>query len=172
MAPGNGNAHRRPISLPPIALDTGLDFRFPELREGLDYWRAKAAGRAMPVLSDIRPEEIPRLLPYLTLFDMNWEQGSFSIFPRLAGSKFEEVFGPIHKKPLHTVLPPEILERWHGAARTVIEAGVPLHAAGEVLHEDKSFIAFELLLAPLSRTGEALDTLYLVSNFDMPALGG
>lgn len=172
MAMGNGNARRQPISLPPIALDSELDFRFPELRDGLAYWQRQAAERPMPLLSDIRPEEIPRLLPYLTLFDMNWEQGSFSIFPRLAGSKFEEVFGPIHKKPLHTVLPPEILERWHGAARTMIDAGVPLRAVGNVLHEDRSFIAFELLLAPLSRTGEAIDTLFLVSNFDMPALDG
>ena len=165
-----GSARQRPISLPPIALDPQLDFHSPELTEGLAYWQAKAAARPMPLLSDIRPEEIPRLLPYLSLFEITRENGMPELFPRLAGSKFEEVFGPLHKKPLRSVLAPEILERWHGAARGLIEAGVPLRAAGEVLHDGKDFISFELLLAPLSRSGEAIDMLFLLSQFDMPSL--
>lgn len=170
MPIGNGNALPRPISLPPIALDTELDFSSAPLADGLAYWRSRLGGREAPLLTDIRAEEIPRLLPYLSLFEMNWENGIFDLFPRLAGEKFEEVFGSIHKKPLHTILPPEILERWHGAARTLINVRVPLRATGRVLHEERTFISFELLLAPLSRTGEAIDILFLLSDFDMPTL--
>lgn len=164
---GNGGLWKRSISLPPIALDAGLDFVHPELIEGLAYWREKAAGRAMPLLSDIYPEEIPRLLPYLSLFELRRTGGVFELFPRLAAPKMEEVFGPIHGKPLHTVLAPEILQRWEGATRTVIEMGEPLRGAGEVLHEGKSFIAAELLLAPLSRTGDEIDLIFLLSHFEM-----
>ncbi|PKQ01849.1 MAG: hypothetical protein CVT73_21325 [Alphaproteobacteria bacterium HGW-Alphaproteobacteria-12] len=164
----NGNLRRRAVSLPPIALDAELDFNHPDLNEGLAYWREKAAGRAMPLLPDIHPEEIPRLLPYLSLFEIHRVAGTVEFFPRLAAPKMEDVFGPIHRKPLHTVLAPEISERWEGAARTMIEMGVPLRGAGEVLHEGKSFIAAELLLAPLSRTGEEIDMIFLLSHFDQP----
>ncbi len=62
----------------------------------------------------------------------------------------------------------ELCGAW--AIKGLIEAGVPLRAAGEVLHDGKDFISFELLLAPLSRSGEAIDTLFLLSQFDMPSL--
>lgn len=163
----DGNLRRRVISLPPIALDAELDFNHPELKEALVYWRKKAAGRVMPLLSDILPEEIPRLLPYLSLFEIRRAGGVFELFPRLAAPKMEDVFGPIHRKPLHTVLAPEVLQRWEGATRTVIEMGVPLRGTGEVLHEGKSFIAGELLLAPLSHTGDEIDMIFLLSHFDL-----
>jgi len=168
----NGNLRRRAVSLPPIALDAELDFAHPELNEGLAYWRKKAAGRAMPCLSDIQPEEIPRLLPYLSLFEIRRSGGVSELFPRLAAPKMEEVFGPIHRRPLHTVLAPEILQRWEGATRTMIDMGVPLRGAGEVLHEGKSFIAAELLLAPLSLTGDEIGLIFLLSHFDMPPPSG
>mgnify|MGYP003141210055 CR=1 FL=1 len=118
-----GGTRPAPIELPPISLDAKLEFRSAALADSLSYWKKQAAGRQMPLLSDIRPEEIARLLPFLSLFEMRTQDGEFSLFPRLAGSKFEEVFGPIHKRELHTVLAPEFLERWHGAARAMIGAG-------------------------------------------------
>lgn len=155
------------ITLPPIALDTDLDCETPEVREGLAYWQSKAAGREMPLRADIRPEEIPRLLPFISLFEIRRQSGFLEIFPRIAGSRFEDVFGPIHNRPLSTVVAPEIRERWLGATRTMMEARQPLLGRGEVLHEDKTFIRFEILLAPLSRTGEELDMIFLVSQFTM-----
>ena len=155
------------IALPPIALDTDLDCEMPELSYGLNYWQRKAAGREMPLRADILPEEIPRLLPCVTLFEIRKQSGFLEIFPRVAGARFEEVFGPIHNRPLSTVLAPEILERWLGAVRALIEARQPLRGQGQVLHEDKTFIRFEILLAPLSKTGEELDMIFLVSQFEM-----
>ncbi|MEP0708825.1 MAG: PAS domain-containing protein [Parvibaculum sp.] len=167
MSIGNGNAQPRDIVLPPIALEPARETVSPEVRDGLAYWRLKAAGREMPLHADIRPEEIPRLLPYVTLFELRRSEGALELFPRLAGAKFEEVFGAIHNKPLETVLSPEIVERWQGAARTLIEAREPLRAVGEVLHEQKTFIRFELVLAPLSRSGDRLDMMFLVCSFSM-----
>ena len=167
MPMGHGNAQPREIMLPPIALEPARDCASIQVRDGLAYWQAKAAGREMPLQSDIRPEEIPHLLPYVCLFELRQEAGSLDLFPRLAGAKFEEVFGSIHNKPLATVLPPEIVERWQGAARTLVEARVPLHATGEVLHEDKTFIRFELVIAPLSRSGGRLDMMFLICSFSM-----
>lgn len=157
------------VTLPPIALETRLDFEMTGVREGCAYWQAKAAGREMPLHADIRPEEIPRLLPYICLFDIRREGGGLDIFPRLAGAKFEEVFGPVHNRPLDTVLAPEIVERWNGAAKRVIDLRQPLRGAGEVLHEEKTFMRFELVLAPLSKTGGDLDMIFLVCQFALPS---
>ncbi|MEX2249714.1 MAG: PAS domain-containing protein [Parvibaculum sp.] len=168
MATGNEGAHRKPIELPPIDVDTELNFEASKPRAGLDYWRKKAAGRPMPLRSDIRPEEIASLLPHLCLFELTPRpDGGVDMFPRLAGARFEEVFGPIHNRPLATRLAPEILERWRGVARAMIEHGGPIRAIGNVLHEDKTFIRFELLLAPLSKEGSNIDMMLLVSDFSM-----
>jgi hypothetical protein len=40
------------------------------LRQAHDYWRGKAAGRAMPRRADIDPTEIPQLLPDVMLVDV------------------------------------------------------------------------------------------------------
>lgn len=40
------------------------------LQEGLDYWRRKAAGRAMPRRADVDPTEIPHLLRDVMLVDV------------------------------------------------------------------------------------------------------
>ncbi|MGB6085159.1 PAS domain-containing protein [Parvibaculum sp.] len=165
MSTGPNRAWQGAPILPPIALETQLDFEMAEVREGCAYWQAKAAGREMPLHADIRPEEIPRLLPYICLFDIRRSNGTVDIFPRLAGAKFEEVFGSIHNRPLDTVLPPEIVARWKGAAGRLIELRRPLRGAGEVLHQEKSFLRFELVLAPLSKTGAELDMMFLVCQF-------
>jgi hypothetical protein len=167
--PGGGkNLRYQHIELPPIEMDAGLNCVSGVVRDGLSYWREKAAGRPMPLRSDIAPEEIIHLLPHICLFEITFHAGGgLSIFPRLAGAKFEEVFGPIHNKPLETVLQPEILQRWLGASRAVVAARAPLRAVGDVLHEDKTFIKFEILMAPLSRNGMDPDMMFLVSHFSM-----
>jgi hypothetical protein len=164
MPSGQLHAWQGAAVLPPIALETELDFEMAGVREACAYWQAKAAGREMPLHADIRPEEIPRLLPYICLFDIRRTNGILDIFPRLAGAKFEEVFGSIHNRALDTVLAPEIVERWNGAAKRLIELRRPLRGAGEVLHEGKSFMRFELM-APLSKTGAELDMIFLICQF-------
>ncbi|MEQ8268409.1 MAG: PAS domain-containing protein [Parvibaculum sp.] len=161
-----GSVRHKSIALPPIDIDPDLACIAPRVQKGLAYWRDKAAGRAMPLRSDIKPEEIASLLPSICLFELRRSSGGFEMFPRLAGSRFEEVFGPIHNKPLATMLAPEIVERWLGAARAVVEVRAPLRLTGKVLHDDKTYIRFELVLAPLSTEGEEIDMLYLVSHFE------
>ena len=46
-----------------------LPFTDPRLEEAYQYWRRKAAGRAMPTRADIDPVEIPRLLPGVMLVE-------------------------------------------------------------------------------------------------------
>jgi hypothetical protein len=59
------------------------------LMRGVEYWRAKAAGRPMPDRRDINPAEIPDLLPWIVLWDV--VPGGYRI--RLAGTAICEAHG-------------------------------------------------------------------------------
>lgn len=63
----------------------------PEQRQVFDYWRAKCAGRSMASRADVKPAEIKRLLPYISLIDLVGEGSRFRV--RLAGTQLREFFG-------------------------------------------------------------------------------
>ena len=74
---------------------TDLAFRaqlvIPEERQLYDYWRSKCSGRAMPARRDIRPSDLSRLLPCVSLIDVL--PGIDRLRVRLAGTQLREVFG-------------------------------------------------------------------------------
>ena len=74
---------------------TDLAFRaqlvIPEQRQLFDYWRSKCGTRQMPSRHDVRPADIPRLLPYVTLIDVLEEGRRMRV--RLAGTQLREFFG-------------------------------------------------------------------------------
>jgi len=61
-----------------------------EQRQLFDYWLEKASGRSMPERRDISPSHIPRLLPYVSLIDI--EPGAGRCRIRLAGTRLRDVF--------------------------------------------------------------------------------
>ena len=73
---------------------TDLAFRaqlvIPEQRQLFDYWRGKCGARSMPSRGDIKPAEIVRLLPYISLIGVA-EAGRLRV--RLAGTQLREFFG-------------------------------------------------------------------------------
>jgi len=74
---------------------TDLAFRaqlvIPEEKLLFDYWRGKCTGRTMPARSDIRPADISRLLPCVSLVDVLAEAGRLRV--RLAGTQLREIYG-------------------------------------------------------------------------------
>ncbi|MFO1186971.1 MAG: PAS domain-containing protein [Alphaproteobacteria bacterium] len=74
---------------------TDLAFRaqlvIPEQKQLFDYWRSKCAGRQMPSRADIRPADLPRLLPGMSLIDVVADSDRLRV--RLAGTQLREVFG-------------------------------------------------------------------------------
>lgn len=74
---------------------TDLAFRaqlvIPEQRQLFDYWRSKCRSCAMPSRGDIRPADITRLLPYVSLIDVLDNGRRMRV--RLAGTQLREFFG-------------------------------------------------------------------------------
>jgi hypothetical protein len=62
----------------------------PEQRQLYDYWVDRALGRDMPMISDINPAHIPRLLPFISLIEVAPDTGQCRI--RLAGTRLRDVY--------------------------------------------------------------------------------
>jgi hypothetical protein len=62
----------------------------PEQRQLYDYWISCAGTKALPDRSDINPADIPRLLPYLSLIDVDGAIDHSRI--RLAGTRLRDVY--------------------------------------------------------------------------------
>ncbi len=63
----------------------------PEQLELYDYWLNKGGGRQMPRRADIHPGHIPRLLPQVSLIDVEKDPPRYRV--RLAGTRLYDVYG-------------------------------------------------------------------------------
>ena len=62
----------------------------PEQRQLYDYWLGCAGGQDMPSRADINPAQISRLLPYISLIDLDEDIGRSTV--RLAGTRLRDVY--------------------------------------------------------------------------------
>jgi hypothetical protein len=62
----------------------------PEQRQLYDYWLSCAAGKELPSRADINPAHIPRLLPFISLIDVEAELHRSRV--RLAGTRLRDVY--------------------------------------------------------------------------------
>ena len=62
----------------------------PEQRQLYDYWVAKCAGGAFPQRRDVNPAHFPRLLPFISIIEVEAQTGRFKV--RLAGTRLREVY--------------------------------------------------------------------------------
>jgi hypothetical protein len=62
----------------------------PEQRQIYDYWLDCAGERTMPCRADINPAQIPRLLPFISLVEV--DEAITSSRVRLAGTRLRDVY--------------------------------------------------------------------------------
>ena len=62
----------------------------PEQRQLYDYWFTSAGGKTMPCRADINPVHIPRLLPFISLVDVDDRLDRSRV--RLAGTRLRDVY--------------------------------------------------------------------------------
>ncbi len=76
------------------AVSTTIVFKnqlvLPEQRQLFDYWHECANGREMPQRKDIHPSQFPRLLPHISLIDIEPDPLRFRV--RLAGTRLREIY--------------------------------------------------------------------------------
>lgn len=65
----------------------------PEHRELFAYWRSKARPGRLPARKDIDPIDIPKLLPWLSLVEVDWSGEAPRFRFRVVGTSVAERFG-------------------------------------------------------------------------------
>lgn len=118
-------------------------------REFLTYWHGKCPEAGYPSRSDIAPEEMLKLLPYIFMLDVLEQEGEFDFRFRLVGTAIMRIEGEHTGKLLGDMFPDR-------AAYAVLWRQYLDAAAGKiwVRHETlrwqgRDHIDYEVILAPL-----------------------
>lgn len=130
--------------------------RDPFLQALCQYWDSVRAGRVMPSRADIDPVKIPKLLPYIIMYNVV-AGGGYVI--RLVGEEVCQFVGRnTTGLPAGAIMTPRSAELMIEILHSVATEKAPKFRAGKAhWHQDKSFREFEACFLPLSSDGETVD---------------
>jgi hypothetical protein len=148
----------------PIIRDAA-ELSAPRLKEALLYWQGKRAGRAMPARRDFDPVEVPKLLPYVMLYDVLTAPLDFRyrligtearslLSQDYTGKRFSEVAG----KGAGSVI-------WDNCEQ-VVRAKAPFSRAPPYIGPEPHLRNCENLLMPFSEDGDAVNLIVQVISFE------
>ena len=132
-------------------------FHSDRLRQLYAYWRSKAKGR-LPARADIDPADIPQLLPFLFMIDVEHNPRRFRF--RLVGTQVctwagRDVTGVYLDDPNYGPRGP-IIQRQYAE---VVDRGVPYYTQQPAARPDRDYIFYERLVLPLAADGRTIDIL-------------
>lgn len=134
-------------------------FRTSVVERAFRYWSSKSVGGRLPSRADIRPEEIPLLLPHVFLVDVRRAPLGFRFrlvgteISRLASRDYtgipvaEEEYGPDWKSVF------DVYSR-------VVDTATPEISTRRAPWASREFLLYERLIAPLSSDGHTVDMLF------------
>lgn len=155
LSPRN-NISSVPIETGDTAIKSLMDKRLRALAASYEDW---AKGKAMAARSDIVPRKIPRLLPYILLFDRITHHGRPGFRTRLCGSEITEMLRFDATGESFAADPPggDITARIAQTLNSVIELRGPVRIAGNLQIAGREFVHFEAIFFPLSEDGITID---------------
>jgi hypothetical protein len=140
----------------------------PEQRQLYDYWLEKAAGRKMPARSDIKPTQIPRILPSISLVDIESDFGKSRI--RLAGTKLREIYDrEITGLCIEDLDWGDKRDYWLASYRRTVDEGVPTQGIIRGPRNHKEHLVQYWLKLPLCADGSDQIKILLCYDYFMPA---
>jgi len=142
----------------------------PELRQLYDYWFEKARGRQMPDRSDIHPAHIPKLLPHISLVDVDADSGACCV--RLAGTRLRDVYDrEITGLAVEELDVGDKRDYWMAAYRRTVAEGKPTQGIVRGPRVNKEHLVQFWLKLPLARkSGDGVGMLLCI-DFFQPAQG-
>ncbi len=140
-----------------MALTTELAFKaqlvIPEQRQIFDYWISIAKEGRLPSRRDINPCDFPRLLPLISLIDVDLVRKRFRV--RLAGTQLREHYGhDITGIYLDEVDYGSKTDYWLSAFHRVAFEGRPAQGIVRGSREHKEHLAQFWIKLPLSEDGK------------------
>jgi hypothetical protein len=133
-----------------------------ELRDLVATWRGWSAAAPLPLRERFDPIDFPKLLPWIVLMEILPEAAEFDARIRYVGTEIVHYFNSenITGKALSD-LGPIYWKRWADVGRQVSDARAPLYFQGSPFMVGKAHVDFEMLVLPLSKTGETVDFLIM-----------
>ncbi len=139
----------------------------PEHREFFDYWRSKASGGKLPSRQDIDPIEVPRLLPWIILYEVAWQDDKPRFKFRLVGTGNVQRYGrDATGQWFEDVYSGDILARQLAIYGTVASTGRPHLSHPTLPVADKEHVTYHRLILPLATDGVTVDGLAALMIFD------
>jgi len=140
-----------------MAVTTELAFKaqlvIPEQRQIFDYWMSRTKEGQLPSRGDINPCDFPRLLPLISLIDVDLVHKRFRV--RLAGTQLREHYGrDITGIHLDEVDYGTKTDYWLSAFHRVAYEGRPAQGIVRGCGEDKQHLAQFWIKLPLSEDGK------------------
>jgi hypothetical protein len=140
----------------------------PEQRQLYDYWLEKAAGRKMPARADISPLQIPRILPSVSLVDIEPELGKSRV--RLAGTRLREIYDrEITGLCIEDLDWGDKRDYWIASYRRTVEEGVPTQGIIRAPRNHKEHLVQYWLRLPLCTDTQNEIKILLCYDYFMPA---
>ncbi|MFC3229734.1 PAS domain-containing protein [Marinibaculum pumilum] len=133
----------------------------------MDYWRAKSGPRTMPARGDIRPADLPGLLPYMFLIDIETEP--LRLRYRLLGTALTEAVGRDSTgRYCDEICPPPAMARIEAGYRWMMAARAPVRTHGRAIHHVVGFYDYEMLHLPLSPDNDRVTMVVGGLFFEIP----
>lgn len=145
----------------PLEIDWDLNLTQPATKLAHDYWRTHCRDIGMPAYRDLAPSGMRGFIAHIGIVEVRGDGIRKDYFIRLAGSRWEDVFGRIAGKHLHEFLSPQIEERWRTLFDPVRERAKPLCARAEISFEERSWLMSEMFVAPLGDSVNDVSMLFL-----------
>jgi len=134
-------------------------FRNPVVKRAYEYWTDKSASGRLPSRSDIKPQELHGLLPWLFLVDVLRAPLRFKF--RLVGTELTRWAGREYTGIV--IGDRDCEESWQQAFddfRSVVDVRVPRYDQRQAPWMSLEFPRFERILAPLSSDESTVDMLF------------
>lgn len=120
------------------------------------YWASLKDGRRLPARASIRPEDLKRFLPTISLIDVHAEPGDFRL--RLAGTGLFDIYGrEITGRTLGEAFSPPVADYWRAQLAKVVEERAPAVGLHNLAWRGAAHLSMLWMRLPLASNGEDVD---------------
>ena len=134
------------------------------LRRLYEYWNAKREDRPAPTRRDIDPVEIPDLLGFVNIYEVQDEPRDFKV--RLNGSEVVEMLGQdITGKFCSTVISGPDAGSYKTAFDICVDQCRPVIVETSLAFCGKPYMAQTIIVLPLSSAGESVDMIVTAHSY-------
>ncbi len=138
----------------------------PALLRAFEYWRSKSIPNGIPGRQDIDPLDIPSLLPWISLTDIDRSDGQPKFKSRLVGTGIVAQFGrDITGKSAEELYDQAYTQELEARYLRVIETNEPDQWQREIADSYGDTISYVRLILPLARDHQTADMLMNVFDF-------